>query len=73
MLRDARAYRSDILESCNAIDAAIAEMSLEDYLDNRLVRSSVEREFTIIGGSRREAPRTKQAVRAESLRSRLNR
>ena len=49
MRRDARAYLADILESCDAIDAAIADMSLEGYLDSRLVRSSVEREFTIIG------------------------
>ena len=49
MRRDARAYLADILDSCDAIDAAMAGMSLEDYLDNRLVRSSVEREFTIIG------------------------
>ena len=49
MRRDPRAYLADILESCEAIDAAIAGMSLEDHLLNRLVRSSVEREFTIIG------------------------
>ena len=49
MRRDARAYLADILESCDAIDAAIAGMSLEEYLGSRLVRSSVEREFTIIG------------------------
>ncbi|MRR10917.1 DUF86 domain-containing protein [bacterium] len=49
MQRDARAYLADILESCDAIDSAIAGMDLADYLENRLVRSSVEREFTIIG------------------------
>ncbi len=49
MQRDARAYLADILESCDAIDAAIARMSLADELVNRLVRSAVEREFTIIG------------------------
>jgi uncharacterized protein with HEPN domain len=49
MKRDARAYLADILESCDAIEAAIAGLSLDDYLDSRLVRSSVEREFTIIG------------------------
>ena len=49
MPRDARAYLADILESCDAIDAAVVGMSLEGYLANRLVRSSVEREFTIIG------------------------
>lgn len=49
MQRDARAHLADILESCDAIDSAIASMRLDDYLKSRLVRSSVEREFTIIG------------------------
>ncbi len=49
MQREPRTYLADILESCDAIDAAIAGMQLADYLANRLVRSSVEREFTIIG------------------------
>jgi len=49
MRRDARAYLADILECCDAIDAALAGSSLGDYLVNRLVRSAVEREFTIIG------------------------
>lgn len=49
MQRDAHAYLADIVESCNAIDSAIAGMELDDYLESRLVRSSVEREFTIIG------------------------
>lgn len=49
MQREPRTYLADILESCDAIDAAIAGMQIADYLANRLVRSSVEREFTIIG------------------------
>lgn len=49
MQREPRAYLADILESCDAIEAAIASMQVDDYLANRLVRSSVEREFTIIG------------------------
>jgi len=49
MPRDVRAYLADILEACEAIDEAIKGLSLDDYLNNRLVRSSVEREFTIIG------------------------
>jgi len=49
MQREPRAYLADILESCDAIDAAVVGMRIEDYLGNRLVRSSVEREFTIIG------------------------
>lgn len=40
---------SDILESCEAIGAAIHGMDLAAYQATRLVRSSVEREFIIIG------------------------
>ena len=49
MPRDPRAYLADILESCDAIDAAIRNLDLNAYRENRLVRSSVEREFIIIG------------------------
>ena len=49
MPRDERAYLSDILESCQAITAALQGMNLPAYQSTRLVRSSVEREFIIIG------------------------
>jgi uncharacterized protein with HEPN domain len=49
MQRDSRAYLADIIESCDAISTALSGMKIDDYLSNRLVRSSVEREFTIIG------------------------
>ena len=49
MPRDERAYLADILESCNAIKNAVRNLDLAAYQDNRLVRSSVEREFIIIG------------------------
>jgi uncharacterized protein with HEPN domain len=49
MPRDERAYLADIFESCDAIAAAVNDLELEDYEANRLVRSSVEREFIIIG------------------------
>jgi uncharacterized protein with HEPN domain len=49
MQREPRAYLADILECCEAISTALYGMQIEDYLSNRLVRSSVEREFTIIG------------------------
>ncbi|MBE0418322.1 MAG: DUF86 domain-containing protein, partial [Coriobacteriia bacterium] len=66
MQRDAHAYLADIVESCNAIDSAIAGMELDDYLESRLVRSSVEREFTIIGEAvlalSRKAPEVFAAV-----------
>ena len=49
MPRDALAYLSDIIESCDAISAALTGLDLEAYQRSRLVRSSVEREFIIIG------------------------
>ncbi len=49
MPRDARAYLSDVVEACDAIINAVQGLDLQDYEGNRLVRSSVEREFIIIG------------------------
>jgi uncharacterized protein with HEPN domain len=49
MPRDQRAYLVDIIVSCDAIAVAVSGLELEDYEANRLVRSSVEREFIIIG------------------------
>lgn len=49
MPRDARAYLADIVDACDAIAAAVRELTFEEYEDTRLIRSSVEREFTIIG------------------------
>jgi uncharacterized protein with HEPN domain len=49
MPRDERAYLADIVESCDAIEFAVRGLDLAAYHSNRLVRSSVEREFIIIG------------------------
>lgn len=49
MPRDARAYLADVIESCDAIAVAVRGLDLTGYESNRLVRSSVEREFIIIG------------------------
>ena len=49
MPREAQAYLADILESFDAIEAAVRGLDLDDYRSNRLVRSAVERELTIIG------------------------
>jgi uncharacterized protein with HEPN domain len=66
MPRDARAYLSDVLESCDAIDRAVRDLDFEAYTQNRLVRSSVEREFIIIGEAiaalSRVAPKTFAAI-----------
>ncbi len=49
MPRDARAYLADIIDSCDAIIAALMGVELDAYRSIRLIRSAVEREFTIIG------------------------
>ncbi len=49
MPRDERAYLADIVEACDAIKIAVRGLDLAAYKGNRLVRSSVEREFIIIG------------------------
>jgi uncharacterized protein with HEPN domain len=62
MPRDERAYLVDIVESCAAILFAVRGLDLTAYQGNRLVRSSVEREFIIIGEAMaalsRAAPQT---------------
>ena len=49
MPRSAEAYLEDIVESCEAIEAAILGVNAEGYLSSRLLRSAVEREFLIVG------------------------
>ena len=49
MPRRASAYLADIIDACEAIASAIDALSLEAYENQRLVRSSVEREFIIAG------------------------
>lgn len=43
------AYLTDIAEACDAIKTALEGLDLHGYKGSRLVRSSVEREFIIIG------------------------
>jgi uncharacterized protein with HEPN domain len=49
MARDLSAYFQDILEACNSIDDVMSGVSLEENRSKRAIRSSVEREFIIIG------------------------
>jgi uncharacterized protein with HEPN domain len=60
MPRSAAAYLADVLEACDAIVSVLEGVDLAAYRAERAVRSSVEREFIIIGeavaGLRRVAP-----------------
>jgi uncharacterized protein with HEPN domain len=71
MPRDVRAYLLDIVESCDAIQAAITRLDLDSYRSNRLVRSSVEREFIIIGEAAHVLSRLAPEVFAQLTHARL--
>ena len=49
MARDLSAYLEDIYDACVAIEEVTEALSLQEYRAQRAVRSSVEREFIIIG------------------------
>jgi uncharacterized protein with HEPN domain len=70
MPRDERAYLSDILEASEAIAAAVRGLDLAAYQSNRLVRSSVEREFIIIGEAVAALVRVAPAIFAAITRAR---
>jgi uncharacterized protein with HEPN domain len=49
MPRSTVAYLADILDACAAVEDVLHGVDLETYVRTRSVRSSVEREFIIIG------------------------
>ncbi|MFM7753845.1 MAG: DUF86 domain-containing protein, partial [Cyanobium sp.] len=49
MARELSAYLCDIIDACDAIEDVMTGVTLEDYQKRRSVRSSVERDFIIIG------------------------
>jgi uncharacterized protein with HEPN domain len=49
MQREAPAYLRDVVEARDAIDSVLAGVEFDEYQATRMLRSSVEREFTIIG------------------------
>jgi uncharacterized protein with HEPN domain len=49
MKRDPRAFLLDIQQAAEAIQVAVSGITLEQYVQSRLIRSAVEREFIIIG------------------------
>ena len=49
MPRSIAAYLADILEACEAIDEVLSGVDLVTYQSKRSIRSSVEREFIIVG------------------------
>jgi uncharacterized protein with HEPN domain len=49
MPHDARKYLFDALSACDAIAEFTQRKSLDDYLDELILRSAVERQFEILG------------------------
>ena len=49
MRRDSRAFLIDVVKAAEAMLEAVNGIDLDDYCNSRLIRSSVEREFIIIG------------------------
>ena len=49
MRRDPKSFLWDIQQSAHAILEFVADKTFEDYEQQRLLRSAVEREFVIIG------------------------
>ena len=49
MARDPAAYLIDALEACRAIEEVLSDVDLGTYRSRRSIRSSVERQFILIG------------------------
>ena len=67
MPHDALAYLSDVIESRDAIISALLGLDVDGYKRSRLVRSSVEREFIIIGEAVSALSRVAPAVFASMV------
>jgi uncharacterized protein with HEPN domain len=58
MRRDPRAYLWDICNSAEAIFSFCAERTFDDYQENAMLRSAVERQFEIIGEALNQLSKT---------------
>lgn len=65
MKRDPRAFLNDVIEAGQAILQAVDGISLDDYGNSRLIRSSVEREFITIGEALTQLSQRDQALFGE--------
>ena len=62
MRREAKAYLYDIQKAARLIGEFSAGKTFEDYLRDQMLRSAVEREFTIIGEAMSQLSRRHAAV-----------
>jgi len=71
MPRSTAAYVADIIDACDAVAEVLAGADLETYRARRSIRSSVEREFTIIGEAIGALSRRDPALAARISHARL--
>lgn len=62
MKRDPKAFLYEIIEAADAIAMAVAGLTFENYKASRLIRSSVEREFILIGEALSKLSRVDSAL-----------
>ncbi|MHB1156939.1 MAG: HepT-like ribonuclease domain-containing protein [Phycisphaerales bacterium] len=55
MQHSAKTRLHDILQAATHIQSYVQDKSLQDYLQSRMLRAAVEREFEIIGEALRDA------------------
>lgn len=71
MPRSSAAYLTDIVGACDAVAEALAGVDLDAYCTRRLIRSAVEREFTVIGEAIGMLSRRDPALAARISHARL--
>ena len=71
MPRSTVAYLADVVDACDAVAEVLTGVDLEIYCARRSIRSSVEREFTIIGEAIGVLARREPALAARISHARL--
>jgi len=71
MPRSAAAYLADILDACDAVQGVLVGVDLATYQRTRAIRSSVEREFILIGEAVAAVGRTNPASLVQISHARM--
>jgi uncharacterized protein with HEPN domain len=62
MQPDTRKYLYDVLQACEALAAFVEDKTVEDYFDDILLRSGVERQLMIIGEALNQASKLDENI-----------